>query len=133
MNVERIKTRKKYNKLKNQLKSSNNSGFILPKFEKVDEYIIIVVSQDDEIMSSLFASFNDNNIIINGLYTPLKYRRNGYCSMLHKWLSENYKNIYNKIISMPLDLSESKYVYEKLGYKSDIFNDRLIYSLHLNS
>lgn len=133
MNIERLKTRKKYNQLKHQLKSNNDSGYILPKFENIDKYIIIIVVCDDVILSSLIASISDNNIMINGMYTPINYRRKGYCSMLHIWLNKNYINKYDKIVSIPIALSESKYVYEKLGYENEFINNHLVYFLHLKS
>ena len=134
MNIERLNSciinKNKYNELKNQLKSDKNSSYILPKFEKINDYLIIILINNNNIVSSLFALITDNNIMINGLFTPKNYRRYGYSTQLHIWLHNYAKlNKYNKIIAIPLDLSESKFIYEKLGYEHNLNN----YFLHLNS
>lgn len=127
------KYKHRYNELKHQLNLDKISSYILPKFKSINNYIILILIVDDKIVSSLIASIINNNVEINGLYTPNENRRKGYNTELHKYLYEfSLINNYAKIVSMPLQLSESKFIYEKLCYKSYKY-DEFVYALSLNS
>lgn len=101
-------------------------GCIIPKKLKSTDFIVCLY-HDNKIISFIWFGLYSNNIYIsanskkylhvNYSYTFKKYRNNGFNKKLRLWIeSYCYENNIRYIVSVPLPVSNSNFILEKMNY-----------------
>ena len=132
MNIEKIKVKTKdeleiCSKLRKEVFGDEEFApeqlYIIDELDNnIDTHNYLLKIDDNYVSTIRFIKIDDETIKIQRMVVPKKYRRNGYASIILKFLEEDAKEMGYKKIIMDSAFSAVPF-YEKNDYlkKSDVF------------